>query len=108
MFLFCLGLTIGGIAYIVYVALSLSPTDLQLAIRYTAFGDTHLYREKWWYLLSFIGFGVLFIVAHVSLVAKLYAIGMRQLAQAFALLSLIVLLLMFVYTHQVLSIAYLN
>ncbi len=102
------GLLIGGVAYIMYVAFNLNASDLQLATRYTSFGETHFYREKWWYLLSFVGFGMLFIIAHITMLAKLHAIGLRQLAVAFAWLSLIVLVLMFVYTYAVLGIAYLN
>lgn len=108
MLLLMAGLFIGGMAYITYVAFSLDPSDLQLATRYTSFGETHFYREKWWYLLGFIGFGLLFIVAHIGMLVKLFTIGMRQLAVAFACLSMIVLLLMFVYTYAVLGIAYLN
>ena len=102
------GMILGGIGYIVYVGFSLQQSDLQLATRYTSYGETHFYREKWWYLLSFIGFGLLFIIAHAGMFVKLVAIGMRQLAISFAWLSLIVLVLMFVYTYAVLSIAYLN
>lgn len=98
----------GGISYIVYVAFNLSPSDLQLAVRYTSFGESQFYREKWWYLLGFVGFGVLFIIAHVGMLAKLHVIGLRSLAKAFGWLSLLVLLLMFVYTYSVLGIAYLN
>lgn len=108
MLMLCAGLIVGGTVYIIFLALNLSPSDLQLATRYTSFGETHFYREKWWYLLSFVGFGILFIVAHIGMLAKLYVIGMRQLAYAFAWLSLIVLVLMFVYTYAVLGIAYLN
>lgn len=108
MLLLCAGVLLGGIIYIIYVAFNLSPSDLQLATRYTSFGETHFYREKWWYLLSFVGFGLLFIVAHIGMLAKLYVIGLRPLAYAFAWLSLIVLVLMFVYTYAVLGIAYLN
>lgn len=102
------GVLLGGLAYIVYVAISLSASDLQLAIRYTSFGDTHFYRDQWWYLLGFIGFGILFLIAHVGMTAKLVAIELKQLAYAFAWLSLLVLILMFAYTYSVLGIAYLN
>jgi preprotein translocase subunit Sss1 len=108
MTLLCLGLLLGGIGYIIYVAVNLSASDLQLAIRYTSFGETHFYRDKWWYLLSFVGFGLLFIVAHIGMLAKLYVIGLKQLAYSFAWLSFVVLVLMFVYTYSVLNIAYLN
>jgi hypothetical protein len=108
MTLLCLGLILGGIGFIVYVGLNLRASDLQLAIRYTSFGETHFYRDKWWYLLSFVGFGLLFIVAHVGILAKLYVIGLKQLAYSFAWLSAVILVLMFVYTYSVLNIAYLN
>ncbi|MES2876703.1 MAG: hypothetical protein V4678_04520 [Patescibacteria group bacterium] len=108
MLLLCMGLLLGGLAYVIYVAFSLNASDLQLATRYTSYGETQFYREKWWYLLSFVGFGVLFIVAHIGMLAKLYVIGLRPLAYAFAWLSLIILVLMFVYTYAVLGIAYLN
>lgn len=103
-----IAILIGTIAYIIYMAFNLSPSDLQLATRYTSFGETHFYREKWWYLLSFVGFALLFLVAHVGMMAKLLAIGMKQLAYAFAWFSILILVLMFTYTYSVLSIAYLN
>lgn len=108
MLMLCTALIVGGVIYIVFLAFNLSPSDLQLATRYTSFGETHFYREKWWYLLSFVGFGLLFIVAHIGMLAKLYVIGLKQLAYAFAWLSMIILVLTFVYTYAVLGIAYLN
>ena len=106
--LLCTGLFIGGIGYVLYVAFSLQASDLQLATRYTSYGETHFYREKWWYLLSFVGFGLLFLVAHISMMAKLVAIGLRSLAFSFGWLSALMLVFMFVYTYAVLGIAYLN
>ena len=108
MLLMVTALLLGGIAYIIYVSFSLQASDLQLATRYTSFGETHFYREKWWYLLSFIGFGILFLVAHLGMLTKLYGIGLRSLAFAFGWLSGLVLVFMFVYTYAVLGIAYLN
>lgn len=106
--LLCAGLLVGGAVYILYVGFSLQASDLQLATRYTSYGETHFYREKWWYLLSFVGFGVLFLLAHIGMIAKLVAIGMRPLAFSFGWLSALILLFMFVYTYAVLGIAYLN
>jgi hypothetical protein len=99
---------LGGAAFIVFVSLNLTPSDLQLATRYTSYGQTHFYRNKWFYLFSFIGFGVLYLVVHVGIITKLIVSQMKQLAHAFAWLSLIVLVLMFVYTYSVLQIAYLS
>ena len=107
-FLLCLAILLGGIIYILYVAINLSPSDLQLATRYTSYGETTFYRNKWYYLLSFVGFGLLFIVAHAGMVMKLVIANMKQLAHAMGWLSLVVLLMMFTYTYYVLEIAYLS
>ena len=108
LFLLLIGVIIGSLLYIAYVGINIASSDLQLAIRYTSFGETHFYRDKWWYLLSFVGFGVLFLVAHVGLTAKLVAVDLKQLAYAFMWLSVVILVLMFAYTYSVLGIAYLN
>ncbi len=108
LFLLLIGVIIGSLLYIAYVGINIASSDLQLAIRYTSFGETHFYRDKWWYLLSFVGFGVLFLVAHVGLAAKLVAVDLKQLAYAFMWLSVVILVLMFAYTYSVLGIAYLN
>ncbi len=104
----CSLILFGGIVYIIYVALSLQASDLQLATRYTSFGGTHFYRDKWYYLLSFVGFGLLFTITHIGLMVKLYVSEMKPLATAMGWLGLIVLLMMFSYTYHVLSIAYLR
>lgn len=101
-------LLIGGLAFTVYVALSLHGSDLPLATRYSSFGETHVYRSKWYYLLSFIGIGLIFMAVHIGMAVKLYVSEMKQLAYAFAWLSLVVLGLLFYYTHSVLGIAYLS
>lgn len=101
-------LLIGSIGYIIYVGLSLSASDLQLATRYTAFGETHVYRSKWYYLLNFIAIGLVFLIVHIGMTVKLYTSEMKQMAYAFAWLSLLVLGLLVYYTYQVLGIAYLS
>ena len=105
-------LTIGFIAslvvYCVYVGFSVSATDLQIATRYSAFGETQYYRNKWYYLLNFIGLAVLMAVVHTGLIAKLRSRDMRPQAFGFGFLSLILVMILFLLTHSVLSIAYLS
>lgn len=108
MLFFSIAIFLGGLVYIAYVALSLHSSDLQLATRYTSFGETHFYRNKWYYLLSFVLFGVLYIIMHIGIMVKLYVSEMKPLAAAFGWLSFIVLVLLFSYTYHVLSIAYLS
>lgn len=101
-------LLMGGLVYIAYVLLSLHTSDLQLATRYTSFGGTHFYRNKWYYLFTFVIFGLLFIVTHIGMMVKLYMSEMKPLATAMGWLGAIMLVIMFTYTYHVLSIAYLS
>lgn len=73
-------LTIG---FIVYIAIAVRPSELQLVTHYTAFGVTHLYRDQWFYLLSFIGFAVMVAFFHISIAIKLYITKGHPLAIAF-------------------------
>jgi len=95
------------IGYCIYVGVSLRPSDLQVAVRYTAFGETNFYREKWYYLITFIIFGVLIGGLHSILAVKLYAQGRRQIALAFILLSLLLVLIAWIVTWSILRVAFL-
>lgn len=97
----------GAAAYSIFVILSLQPSDLQVAVHYTAFGETNFYRDKWYYLLSFIGFGAVIAFVHTALIVKLFSQGNRQLAIAFAGLSLLILFIATIITLSILKIAFL-
>jgi len=71
-------------AFIIYILLTVRPSDLQLLTHYTAFGVTHLYRDQWFYLLSFVGFAVLVAFMHVAIAIKLYITKGHPLAIMFA------------------------
>lgn len=94
-------------AYCIYVGVSLRPSDLQVAVHYTAFGGTSFYREKWYYLISFIMFGLILGVIHSILVVKLYVQERRQMAILFAWLSFLLLLIAWIITNSVLKVAFL-
>jgi hypothetical protein len=94
------------IVYAIYVAALLRPSELQVAVHYTAFGDTNFYRERWYYLLSFVGFGLLLGVAHSILAVKLYLEERRQLAVLFLYLSLFLVVVAWFITRSVLSVAF--
>jgi hypothetical protein len=95
-----------GVGYITFVLVSLQPSELQVAAHYSAFGETHYYRNKWYYLISFAIFGLMFIVAHIGLLVKLASRDLRPLALAFGWLSLIMIPLLFMLTYSVLGIAF--
>jgi len=73
-----------SVAFIIYILLTVRPSDLQLVTHYTAFGVTHLYRDQWFYLLSFVGFAVLVAFLHVAIAIKLYITKGHPLAIMFA------------------------
>ncbi|MFZ1250380.1 MAG: hypothetical protein WAR37_02960 [Candidatus Microsaccharimonas sp.] len=73
-----------SIGFIIYILFSVRPSDLQLVTHYTAFGVTHLYRDQWFYLLSFVGFAVLVAFFHVAVAIKLYITKGHPLAIMFA------------------------
>lgn len=95
------------VGYCIYVGVSLRPSDLQVAVRYTAFGETNFYREKWYYLITFIVFGALIGGLHSVLAVKLYTQGRRQIALAFILLSLLLILIAWIMTWSILRVAFL-
>lgn len=96
------------IFYVLYVAFSLAPTDLQVATRYTSFGETGLYRSKWYYLIGFIIVAIAIAISHAGIMVKLAARGVRPMAVAFGWLTLGLIGIMFVVTWQVLSSAFLS
>ncbi len=97
-----------SIIYTISVAISLQPTEVQVATRYTVFGETHYYREKWYYLISFVLFGLMIAGLHTLLIIKLLLNDMRNFAIGFAWLSIIIITIAWVLSHSVLGIAFLS
>jgi hypothetical protein len=95
------------LAYCVYVGVSLRPSDLQVAVHYSAYGETSFYRDKWYYLITFIVFGLLLAVIHTILIAKIYLQGHRHLALAFAWLSLLLVVIAWFMTWAIMKVAFL-
>jgi uncharacterized membrane protein HdeD (DUF308 family) len=104
----CISIILLSVLYVIYVSFSISPTELQIATRYSAFGETQYYRNKWFYLLTFIGFGIATSIMHVAIIAKLKSRDMRPLAIAFGALAILLGIICFLWTYSVLNIAYLN
>jgi len=95
------------IVYSAYVGISLHPSDLQVAVHYTAFGETSFYRDKWYYLITFVIYGLLLGGMHATLAVKIYEQGRRSIALLFLWLSFLVLLIAWLITWSVLRIAFL-
>jgi len=100
-------LVILSLSYCIYVGASLRPSDLQVAVHYTAFGPTGFYRQKWYYLINFVAFGALIAFVHAALIVKFHTQGRRQIALLFAGISFLLLIVAFFMTRAVLRVAFL-
>lgn len=92
---------ITGIVYI-------RPSDLQVPIRYSGFGVTHFYRDKWFYEILFMVFAVFVAVFHTLISAKLLQIKGREFALGFLWLTVILLVVSAVFILAILRVASLS
>lgn len=100
----CGSLILLAIAFAIYVGLSVHPSEIQLVSHYSAFGVTHLYRDQWYYLLSFGVFGILAAVIHTILAIKLFTIKGHSIAIMFVWLGIAITLLAWITTTAVINV----
>jgi len=93
-----------SVAFIIYIGFSVRPSDLQLVTHYTAFGVTHLYRDQWFYLLSFAVFAALVAFLHVALTIKIYITKGHPLAVMFAWLGIGVIVFAWVVAISIINV----
>lgn len=91
-------------AFIIYIALRVHPSDLQLVTHYSAFGVTHLYRDQWFYLFSFIGFALVSAFLHIALTIKLYITKGHPLAVMCAWLGIGVIIFAWVTAISIINV----
>lgn len=73
------------IAFVLVISTSLriGPNELQVPVRYSSFGVTHFYRDKWYYLITFVVAGLAVAILHTLIALKLYDQKGRDLALMF-------------------------
>ncbi len=101
-------LVLSGLVYCVYVALNIHPGETQVVTHYTAFGQTNFYRDKWYYLISFVAFGVISVAAYAALACKLYKHKGRELAIPFTWLGVVTIVIATATVSQILKVAALS
>lgn len=100
----CSSLLLLAVGFATYVGLSVHPSEIQLVSHYSAFGVTHLYRDQWYYLLTFGVFGLFAALIHTILAVKLFMVKGRSLAIMFVWLGIAVVLLAWVTTSAVINV----
>jgi len=99
------GTVIGlAIIFVIYVAIAVKPSDLQLVTHYTAYGITHLYRSQWFYFWSFAIFAVLVALIHVAIGLKLYLAKGHPLAILFVWLGFCIILFAWITTSAIINV----
>lgn len=93
---------------LLYIGLTVHPSELQVVVHYTSFGNTNFYRDKWYYLLSFGGFIIFVAALHLGLMYRLLQTKGRPLAIAFTWLGMLIVLIAAALFYQVLKIASLS
>jgi len=63
------------------------PSDLQVPVRYSAYGITNFYRDKWYYEIFLSLFGFILAAIHVAISTRLYREKGRGFAIAFLWLT---------------------
>jgi hypothetical protein len=97
-----------AMVFCIVAGLTLRPSELQIITHYSAFGTENFYRDKWYYLLSFIGFGLLIVGMNTGIALKLYSEKGRGFAIAFVWISLVVLVMAAVVANSILRLALLS
>lgn len=108
LFRLCISIMVISVIAVVLLAVRLSATELQIATRFSAFGETQYYRNQWYYLLTFIVFILSIAGAHIALIAKMIQRDMRQYAVLFGSITLLMIVVISLIAHAVFSVAYLS
>ncbi len=100
-----IALFVASIIFVIYAGLNVHQTDLKVVTHYTAFGTTNFYRDQWYYLITFVLFGIIIAAGHSVIALKIYAIKGLELALSFIWISVIMICIAAVIVHQVLKVA---
>ena len=95
------------LAILVVAAFNIRPNELQVPLRYSAFGITNIYREQWYYEFAFVGFAIVTAVCAYAIALKMFATKSAEFATYFLWLASIVMaiiLVMIVAIFRVISV----
>lgn len=99
---------LGCIVLLIYLAVVIRPSELQVVVHYTSFGATNFYRDKWYYLLTFSAFIILIATTHTLIAYRLLIAKGREFAVAFVWLGITVLVVAAALFYQILKVASLS
>jgi hypothetical protein len=92
------------VVIIVTVLLRLHPSDIQVPVRYTGFGQTFIYRDQWYTQYSYIGLALVVAGVNGFLAIRLYQLR-RMLGLGLIGMSIFIVILATVVTNAMFSLA---
>lgn len=92
------------LAFVIYIAVAVRPSELQLVTHYTAYGLTHLYRDQWWYLLSFGLLGLMMAFLHIAIAIKIFMVKGHPLAIMYAWLGIGIVVFAWVISSSIINV----
>ena len=101
--LFLVAMLILDIVCSIAVSMQITPSEITVYSRYTAFGQVHFYKDHWQYLLLFAGFFTLVTIIHGALMIKFYLLEKTTTAKAIGWCTFVIMLIAAMYAFGVLS-----
>jgi hypothetical protein len=68
---------------VIISAIYIRPSDLQVPIRYSAYGITNFYRDKWYYEIFLALFALVVTGLHLAIGVRLYQLKGREMTLGF-------------------------
>ncbi len=102
-----IAITAAMIVYVLFVTSSIEVRDIQVVTQYSAFGESHFYKSRWFYLYSFVALGILVAAMNIAIMGKLLRYEQRSVGVAIGWLTLIFFVVAMAITHSVLQLAFL-
>lgn len=96
------------VIFCVILSIGIKPSDLQVSIQYTAYGDAHFYRGSWLSLLTFVLFAIITAICNIAVAVKLFVEKGRNFAIVYVLTTIVILMLSGSLLYRVVSIAALS
>lgn len=93
--------------YVLYVATAIEPRDIQVVTQYSAFGESHFYKSRWFYLYTFALLGAVVAMINIGIMGKLLRYERRAIGVAIGWLTVIFFVVAVVVAHSVLQLAFL-
>lgn len=95
---------IGAIAIIITTVLRIHPSDIQIPVRFTGYGQSNIDRDQWYSQLSYGLFGVVLVAINGYLAIKLLSVN-RMLGIGLMSMSIFLLVLSLIIANAIFNLA---